>query len=279
MGGLSPSRTHQLYNTVPVPAFTYASDLWYTPPFKQAHSQKSSGSVADTKSLQSIQGTRSRYITRGIQGTTYDILEAHTNLPPVDLLFRKIQFRAATHICTLPPHHPLYEVACHAERCFVKSHRSPLHYLFFTTGLKPQDIEMIDPVCRHPNYCPAMKTVICVNNESMLTSANDIHTRNQYKVYCDGSGFKRGAGASAVLYNSNCIVKSLCYYLGPLTEHTVCESELIGLLLALHLLIRLTCRLLSTVIIGLDNQATICSLMNQKSKPAHYLLDKIHNSH
>lgn len=277
-GGLSPSRTHQLYNTVAVPAFTYTSDIWYTPPFKQAHSQKSSGSVADTKSLQSIQGTASRYITRGIWGTAYDILEAHANLPPVDLLFRKIQFRAATRICALPPRHPLYKVVCHAARCLVKSHRSPLHYLFFTTGLKPQDIEMIDPVRRHPNYCPAMKTVTCVDKESTLTSANDIHARNQYKVYCDGSGFEGGAGVSAVLYNGNHIVKSLHYYLGPLTEHTVYESELIGLLLALHLLIRLTCQLLSTVIIGLDNQAAICSLMSQKSKPAHYLLNKIHNA-
>ena len=87
MGGLSPSRTCQLYNTVAVPDFTYASDVWYTPPFKQAHLQKSSGSVADTKSLQSIQGTASRYITGGIQGTAYDILKAHTNLPPVGTLY------------------------------------------------------------------------------------------------------------------------------------------------------------------------------------------------
>ena len=60
---LSPSRTHQLYNTVTVPAFTYASDIWYTLPFKQAHLQKSSGSVASMESLQSIQGTTLRYCT------------------------------------------------------------------------------------------------------------------------------------------------------------------------------------------------------------------------
>ena len=49
-------------------------------------------------------------------------------------------------------------------------------------------------------------------------------------------------------------------------------------MLALHLLIGLTCQLLFTVIIGIDNQAAIRSLMNQKSKPVHYLLDKIHNA-
>ena len=277
-GGLSPCRTRQLYNTVAVPAFTYASDIWYIPPYKQAHSQKSSGSVADTKSLQSIQGTASRYITGGIRGTAYDVLEAHANLPPIDLLFRKIQFRAATRICALPSRHPLYEVACRAARRFVKTHRSPLHHLFFTTGLKPQDVETIDPVRRHPNYRPALKTVISNNKESALISANENHAESQYKVYCDGSGFEGGAGASAVLYKGNRIIKSLRYHLGPLTEHTVYESELIGLMLALHLLIGLTCQLLFTVIIGIDNQAAIRSLMNQKSKPAHYLLDKIHDA-
>ena len=120
--------------------------------------------------------------------------------------------------------------------------------------------------------------VISSDKESALTSANENHTQSQYKVYCDGSGFEGGAGASAILYKGNHIIKSLCYHLGPLTEHTVYESELIGLMLTLHLLIGLTCQLLFTVIIGIDNQAAIRSLTNQKSKPVHYLLDKIHNA-
>ena len=99
-----------------------------------------------------------------------------------------------------------------------------------------------------------------------------------YKVYCDGSGFEGDAGTSAVLYKDNCIMKSLCYYLGPLTEHMIYELELVGLLLALHLLPQLTCHLLPSVIIGLDNQVAICSLTNQDSKPAHYLLDAIHDA-
>ena len=73
-------------------------------------------------------------------------------------------------------------------------------------------------------------------------------------------------------------MKSLHYYLGPLTEHTVYKSELVRLLLALHLLLQLTCHLLSSVIIGLNNQVAICFLMNQESKPAHYLLDTIHDT-
>ena len=40
-GGLPPARAQQLYNTVVVPALTYASDIWYIPPFKLAHSKNS----------------------------------------------------------------------------------------------------------------------------------------------------------------------------------------------------------------------------------------------
>ena len=209
-GGLSPSRTHQLYNTVAVPAFTYASNIWYIPPFKRPHSQKSNSSVSDTKSLQSIQGTVARYITGGIRGTAYNILEAHANLPPVNLLFRRVQFRAASRICTLPPRHPLYPIACHTVARFVRSHRSPLHYLFFITGLRPKHTETIDPVHQHPNYKPALNTVIKPNKESALTEVNNNHVSTHYKVYSNGSGFEGGAGTSAILYKDNHFVKSLC---------------------------------------------------------------------
>ena len=174
-GGLSPSKTQQLYKTVAIPAFTYASDIWYIPPFKRAHLQKSSGSVADTKSLQSIQGTAARYITGSLCGTAYDVMEAHADLPPIDLLLRRIQFRAASRICALPPRHPLYPIACHTAARFVKSHRSPLHYIFFITGLKPQNTKTIDPVRRHPTYKPTLKTFIGPDKEAALMVANINH--------------------------------------------------------------------------------------------------------
>ena len=40
-GGLPPTRAQQLYNTVAVPALTYALDIWYIHPFKLVHSRNS----------------------------------------------------------------------------------------------------------------------------------------------------------------------------------------------------------------------------------------------
>lgn len=162
---------------------------------------------------------------------------------------------------------------------FIKSHRSPLHYLFFTTGIKPHYVETITSTRCHPSYHPTMCTIISYDKDEALGFTKIVHETTKYKVYTDGSGYEGGTGAMAVLYKNDRIIRSLQLHLGTNTEHTVYKSELIGNLLALHLLTSLKCHLLSTVIVGLDNQATICSLNNQKHKPAHHLFDLIHRFH
>lgn len=252
--------------------------MWFTPPYKRAHSKNQSGSVKDTKLLRSIQGIATRYITGGIKGTAFDVLEVHANTPPIDLLIKKEQRRAATRICALPTSHPLYTIARKAASRFLKTHRSPLHLLFFTTKINPKNIETIPAARRHPTYQPTTKTHIANNTDEALQEANRTHNATRYKVYCDGSGFEGGTGAAAILYRGNRIIKKLQLYIGPITEHTVYESELIGLLLALHLLSMLTCLIPNTAVIGLDNQAAIKAINNQEPKQASYLLDQIHNA-
>ena len=107
VGGLSPGKVWQLYNTVAVPTFTYVADIWYIPPFKQADHTKLSSLVAPTKAFTSLQRQVTHYITGGINGTAEDILEVHTNVLPVDLLFCKVQFCTASCLCTIPPSHSL----------------------------------------------------------------------------------------------------------------------------------------------------------------------------
>lgn len=173
--------------------------------------------------------------------------------------------------------HPLHGII-RTSRRLVNKHRSPLHYLFYLTDLKPNDIETINPTRRHPMYIPALTTTIPNNKDDALMHAETTHTNTKYKVYSDGSGYKEGIGAAAVLYKGNEVVKTAKYHLGPSTHHTVYEGELVGIILALHLLTGLACRLLNTVVIGLDNQAAIKALHNQTAKPSHYLLNYIHDA-
>ena len=207
-------------------------------------------------------------------------MDTHAFIPPVDLLFCRAQFCAATRICALLKHHPLYLLVCKAASRLIRSHRSPLHYLFHLAGVKPQLVKTISPssLCS-PTYKPALKTTISVNKESTFWNAISAHNLTCYKVYCNGSGYKNGASASAVLYKGNIPIKTLLLHVGRISEHTVYETKLISILLALHLLSSLACLLTSfTAAIGLDNQAAIKALHIQKAKPTQYLLDQIHNS-
>ena len=276
--GFSPKNLCQLYNTVAIPAITYASDIWYIPPYKLAHCRNLRGSIGATKLLQSLQGRTVRTITGGLCSTTYDILKVHAYIPPINLIFCKAQINVATHICTLPPAHPLFLIVHRAVCHFVNHHKSPLHYFFFTAQFNLQQFETITPSCRHPFYIPPFSTKVSHSKETALDLTNKSHHVLCYKVYCDSSSYEGGVRATAILYKNNCVLKSIQYKLGTPEEHTVYEVELVGIILALHLLMSLACQLVNTTLIGLDNQAAILALPNQSSKPLHYLLDITHDT-
>ena len=67
------------------------------------------------------------------------------------------------------------------------------------------------------------------------------------------------------MYKNNHVMKTCRYHLGTSTKHTVYEAELVGIILALFLLASLSCQLLGSIVIGLDNQASIRALANQES--------------
>jgi len=71
---------------------------------------------------------------------------------------------------------------------------------------------------------------------------------------------------------------ALQYHLGLDSEHTVYEAEIVGLTLAFHLLSSLTFSPRSLIIVGSDSQATLRALLNQRSHPAQYLLNHVHDA-
>jgi hypothetical protein len=115
----------------------------------------------------------------------------------------------------------------------------PLHTLFFTTKANPSSVETVNPTCQRSNYIPSFSTYILSNKPAALALSILTHERASYLVYCDGSGFEGGAGASAVLYHNSQEVKLLHYHLGSMKEYTVYKAEIVGLSLGLHLLISL----------------------------------------
>jgi hypothetical protein len=74
-----------------------------------------------------------------------DVLDVHTFLLQIDLMFSKVLFRAASCVCTLLDTHLLYKVAQRAASCSVKCHRSPLHNLLHFSELLLGKVETITP--------------------------------------------------------------------------------------------------------------------------------------
>ncbi|GJE98453.1 RNA-directed DNA polymerase from transposon X-element [Phanerochaete sordida] len=96
------------------------------------------------------------------------------------------------------------------------------------------------------------------------------------RVYSDGSDFRGGVGAAAILLRGQTPTsKSLRAHLGTSAQHTVYESELAGVLLGLHM-IRKEPGLVSKASIALDNKAAVLALRSRRSTPGHHLLDAVH---
>ena len=226
----------------------------------------------------SVQRRVAKLITGSLSTTAGDVLDVHTNLLLVDLLFHKILFRAATRIASLPTTHPLHHLSCKAASRYVKHHKSPLHNLFFTTKISPATVESVNPIWRRPNYIPSFSINIQKDKTLALVDTTLYHLVAPVSAYSDGSGFEGGVGASAVLFTNNVETKVLCYHLGTLKEHTIYEAEILGLTLSLHLLLNLKCRLRDPIVLGTDSQATLRALNNQRSHTGHHLLDRIHDA-
>ncbi|KAG2129733.1 ribonuclease H-like domain-containing protein, partial [Suillus clintonianus] len=92
----------------------------------------------------------------------------------------------------------------------------------------------------------------------------------------DGSGYKGGIGAAAVLIRDGQEPRKLRYHLGPNDEHTVYEAETLGLTLAARLLATER-NVTYPVSILLDNQAAIkCGTRTNKDS-SDYIPGKFKN--
>jgi hypothetical protein len=197
--GISLKLTRRLYLAVAVPRITYAADTWYVPSCSPA-----------------------------------DAAKAHADLLPINLLLMNVCFRAAARLATLPKAHPLFPYVKRTAAKLGKRHRTPLHYLFHRTSIKPNALEKITPYRQPPNHEKRHNIKIAPSKEEAIRWEQR-NRENDIMIYTDGSGCDGGIGAAAVLYRKGVKKKHLQRHLGPDTEHTVYEGELVGILLALHL--------------------------------------------
>lgn len=185
----------------------------------------------------------------------------------VDLLVEKLTHRAALRLLTLPSSHPLYTHVKICSNRLVKRHRTPLHTLPWLYNLKSTKIEKIEPITTPPWTEININTLILNRDEAIQYHEE---CKADFHIFSDGSGYKNGIGAAAVMYKKRePLLASLTYHLGTSAEHTVHEGETVGLTLAGQLLeATKKPRGSLSVVFAVDNTSTITGTTSRNIKAA-----------
>ncbi|OSC96537.1 hypothetical protein PYCCODRAFT_1379002, partial [Trametes coccinea BRFM310] len=227
------------YLAVVVPSMLYAADTFMTPLRTLEGHTWQHGSVGHVRRLAAVQRQALLAMTGALRSAPTDALEAHARLLPFDLLVDKLCHRAAVRLCALPDSHPLAPHVRRAGAPFVKSHRSALHELLDAYRLWPdhKTMEGIQVTRLHPRWQPRHRVHILDNRDKAAAEDEAWGMHRAYRVYTDGSDFKGGVGAAALLYvPGRAQPKVLQLHLGPSSQHTVYEAELVVILLGMELL-------------------------------------------
>ncbi len=275
--GLSMAVVRRLYLTVAIPSMMYAADTFLTPVRTLPGHKRQHGSVGPVRRLAMVQRQALLVMTGALCSTATDVLEAHANLLPFDLLVDRMCHRAAVRLCTLPVSHPLATHVQRAGKRFVRAHRSALHELMDTYKpyLDLNHTERIRPARVHPQLRPQHKVHVIPDREAAAADNGRWRRHGAYRVYTDGSDIDGRVGAAAILYPPGLRrPRSLFLHLGPSTRHTVYEAEIVATILGLELL-RME-RGIRKASIALHNMAAIQASTLRSSAPGRYLTDIFH---
>ena len=121
VASISSWQMQQLYQAVAIPSFTYAADVWFTP-VQRDGSGRSSGSTGVARKLTTVQHMATTVVTGALRTTATDVMEAHANLLPVELMMNRICFRAVLCLAALPETHPLFKLVKQSSRRLIKRH-------------------------------------------------------------------------------------------------------------------------------------------------------------
>ena len=266
----------QLYQSVAIPKFTYAADIWFRPLFKGNSTesiQRGSKGIADR--LTSVQRIAALSITGAMRTTPTDSLEAHANLFPIPLLMQKICHRATVRLATLPQSHPLHIRLKWIAKHNVQKHRSSLHNLLHSFQIFPADVETLDhtkkPTCNSAEG-NAYTTHTARSKKEAVKEQKEL--KDDIQIFTDGSGFNGGIGAAAVLTRTGKEPRILRYHLGSEDDHTVYEAEVVGLTLAIQLLATEQ-NVTYPVSILTDNQAAIQAGKENGKHGNRYLTEQL----
>jgi hypothetical protein len=174
------------------------------------------------------------HTTGALRTTANDILDAHADLLPIDLLIDKHCFQEALQMASLLSTHPLYTHIKKAAKHKPKKYLTPLHELFHAFPINPLSVETIEAVQHSPKWRSKLQTSIAIKREKVVEE--EANNWSDIRIYADGSGIEGNIGAATVLYHNRRFWRSLKCRLSTVLHHTVHEGELVGVGLGFELL-------------------------------------------
>jgi ribonuclease HI len=272
--GVTPKYAKRLYSGVALPRVLYGADIWSLTTQSESKDLRVRSCGKATKLLTTTQRAGALAITGGLRTSPTDTLDAISYLLPAELTIYRFCRGALARLMTLPADHPLHTSVKSNLAHSVVHHRAPLHNLRLLYDQDPRKIEKIPSTTRDPKVHGKLPFNISIAEDRDNSIEEARNATEDIQVFTDGSAMEGGVGAAAALYIQGEQLSVTHFYLGPDTEHTVHEAELVGMLLGIHLVDK-TITEGSTCAIGVDNQATLLTLQSDLRSPGQHLARKI----
>ena len=272
--GITPRYARKLYISVAIPRILYGAEIWCRPPPRENQKAKGKGSAKIRRQIITIQRSGAIAITGALRTSPTDLLNVCSSLIPATLILENWCLKAAVRLATLPPEHPLFTPIRSSASRYIRRHRSPLHILFDHFQIKVKEMEKFPTKPRNPALYGILPFDISIPASKEVSIKVAKVAKDEIQVYSDGSGSDGKIGAAAVLIRKGKPNRSLHYQLGTDKEHTVHEAELLGILLAIHL-IKTEPKSRTSCIIGVDNQAAIAAFGTDMKGPAQHIAREV----
>ena len=225
-----------------------------------------------TQKLDKVLHMAQRTALGAFRTTPIPALSYDSNLEPSQTRLDRRVTIAAVRLLTLPATNPAALFAKRALKRNVKAHRTSLHQIFHSPSSFnfPPNIEIIRPSPKLPwETSPFTLRIAASKDEALSLLAEIPYSPAEFHLYSDGSKTDNGVGAGAVDLRHG---RNLSEHIGPPSEATVFEAELVGIHLALQLARALPATA-TAIFIHLDNQAAITACTSTpRRQPAQHLI-------
>jgi hypothetical protein len=192
---------------------------------------KKKGMTKVIKHFTIIQRPGALAITSGLRTSPTDALDASTFLMPAALYINKWMHRAMVRLAMLPKEHPLHKLVASKRTRKVRRHKSPINQLLAKYSCDVQSMEKILAMVSNPTQKGKVPFQVRIVEDREMSMEEAKSANEKIQVYADGSAINGKVGATTVLIREGKTLRALHLHLGPESEHTVHEAELVGILL------------------------------------------------